>query len=300
MKNKKEEKKTVTNLELSEQNKKLKSDLDGFKRLMILLIILMLVSVISQGLYFYAKIYKEKEETPTIETKEVEKEEEKEEELSIESQEVKSLIQTYDVFNNQLDAANFFGYFYKKDKVTVKDISDKAKIYMALSNIAFVDNKEYTDDKGNVVLPKEVVQEKVKELFGKEVTYKDQALVEEGNDSRMAYFGFDNEKQAYVLNAYGHSSVAYYNEIKTNIDQALKKDKQLEITLSMYKKVVNKDGYTIYKDMESNQELTTLKFGEEKDIFKEYKQDLQQYKYTFVLDEDKYILSSVEKIIKEA
>ena len=101
MKNKKEEKKTVTNLELSEQNKKLKSDLDGFKRLMILLIILMLVSVISQGLYFYAKIYKEQEETPTIETKEVEKEEEKKEELSIESQEVKSLIQTYDVFNNQ-------------------------------------------------------------------------------------------------------------------------------------------------------------------------------------------------------
>ncbi|MGN0973547.1 MAG: hypothetical protein ACI4OT_02260 [Bacilli bacterium] len=59
-KNKKKEikNKDITNNELKDslsiQNQQLKNSVDNFKRLIILLIILMVISVISQGLYFYA------------------------------------------------------------------------------------------------------------------------------------------------------------------------------------------------------------------------------------------------------
>ena len=46
--------KDIPNSELKKQNIKLKSDLDGFRRLMVLLIILVVISVLSQGLYFYS------------------------------------------------------------------------------------------------------------------------------------------------------------------------------------------------------------------------------------------------------
>ncbi len=296
MKAKKKEK-DISNNELKKQNIKLKSDLDGFKRLMVLLIILVLVSVLSQGLYFYSLEYEKKTNTANvIDTNKRQTEEIKTEPLDVNSEEVKTLIGKVDVFNNQLESSNFFGYFYKKDSYSVENMSNKAKIYMALSNISFVDNKEFIDDKDNVSIPKRFVKEKIEELFGEKVTYEDEALVEDGNDCRMAYFGYDYVTENYILNSFGHNQAAYTNKIETNITKATKRKNTIEIEISMYKAIPTKEGYTIYKDMNSDIEITKYEYGQEVDIFNTYKDELQQYKYTFVLENDHYIFSKIEKI----
>lgn len=286
--------KDIPNSELKKQNIKLKSDLDGFRRLMVLLIILVVISVLSQGLYFYSLEYEKKSNTPVY-TKE-EEQVTKIEELNVDSEEVTSLINKVDVFNNQLESANFFGYFYKNDSYSLENISNKAKIYMALSNINFVDNEELSDDKDNVAIPKDLVKEKIQELFGEKATYEDEALVDDGNDCRIAYFGYDYVKENYILNSYGHNQAAYTNTIETRIEKATKIQDKIEIEIMMYKAIPTKDGYTIYKDMNGNKEITSYKYAEEVNIFDEYKDNLQKYKYIFVLENDHYIFSKVEKI----
>lgn len=292
----KNKEKDISNHELKKQNIKLKSDLDGFKRLMVLLIILVLISVLSQGLYYYSLEYEKETNITNPVLNPEEKESVKEEELDIESEEVKALVKKVDVFNDQLESANFFGYFYKKDLYTLESISNKAKIFMALSNISFVDNKDLIDEKDNVMIPNHLVKEKIQELFGDNVTYFDEALVEDGNDCRMAYFGYDEKNKNYILNAYGHNQAAYSNFIQTKIDKAVKKEDTLEIEVLMYKVIPTKDGYTIYKDMNSEDKITSYRYTEDKNIFEEYKEDLQRYRYTFKLENDNYILTKIGKM----
>lgn len=288
--------KDIPNSELKKQNMKLKSDLDGFRRLMVLLIILVFISVLSQGLYFYSLEYEKKSNTPVYTDEVGSKQNTEVEELNVDSEEVTSLINKVDVFNNQLESANFFGYFYKKDSYSLENISNKAKIYMALSNINFVDNEDLSDDKDNVAIPKDLVKEKIQELFGEKATYEDEALVDDGNDCRIAYFGYDYVKENYILNSYGHNQAAYTNRVETKIKKATKIQDKIEIEIMMYKAIPTKDGYTVYKDMNSNEEITSYKYAEEVNIFDEYKDDLQKYKYIFVLENDHYIFSKVEKI----
>ena len=291
----KNKKKDISNQELKKQNIKLKSDLDEFKRLMVLLIVLVLISVLSQGLYYYSLEYDKKvNTTPVLNTKEIEQK--KEEVLDIESEEVNTLLQKFNVFNDQLEAANFFGYFYKEDSYFLENISNKAKVFMALSNISFVDNKALIDEKDNVKIPNDLVKEKIQELFGTNTIYTDEALVEDGNDCRMAYFGYDEKNKKYILNSYGHNQAAYSNTIETKIDKALKINDKIEIEVLMYKKIPTKEGYTIYKDMNSEEKITSYNFTEEKNIFEEYKEELQKYKYTFALENNNYIFNKIEKI----
>lgn len=292
----KKNRKDIPNSELKKQNIKLKSDLDGFRRLMVLLIILVVISVLSQGLYFYSLEYEKKSNTPVYTDEVVSKQNTEVEELNVDSEEVTSLINKVDVFNNQLESANFFGYFYKNDSYSLENISNKAKIYMALSNINFVDNEELSDDKDNVAIPKDLVKEKIQELFGEKATYEDEALVDDGNDCRIAYFGYDYVKENYILNSYGHNQAAYTNRVETKIKKATKIQDKIEIEIMMYKAIPTKDGYTIYKDMNSDKEITSYQYTEEVNIFDEYKDDLQKYKYIFVLENDHYIFSKVEKI----
>lgn len=290
--------KDISNQELKQQNIQLKSDLDGFKRLIILLILLVFVSVISQGLYYYALEYDKKTtHSSGMSTIDVDtKESEDKESLDIHSNEVTRLIHEVDVFNDQLEDGNFFGYLYKKNSYTVDQISNKAKIFMALSNISFVDDSTLIDEKDNVTIPKEMVEEKIKELFGEEATYEDEALVDDGNDCRMAYFGYNQETGNYFLNSFAHNQAAYSNTIETQIKQANKTKNTIEIDIAMYKSIPTSDGFTIYKDMDSNTKITSFKHGEDVNVFDTYKDELQQYRYTFVLEENKYIFSKVEKL----
>lgn len=294
----KKKEKDISNQELKQQNIKLKSDLDGFKRLIILLIVLVVISVVSQGLYFYALEYAKKtEHTNEVNRIESDKEEvEETESLDIDSTEVTNLIGEVDVFNDQLDAGNFFGYLYKKDSYTVSQISNKAKIYMAITNISFVDDDTLMDEEDHVVIPKEMVKDKMIEIFGETVTYEDEALVDDGNDCRMAYFGYDSENGNYFLNSFGHNQAAYSNTIETQIFKATKTKNVIEIDVLMYKSIPTTDGFTIYKDMDSETKITSFKHGEDVDVFEKYKEKLQQYRYTFVLEKNRYIFSKVEKI----
>ena len=247
-------------------------------------------------IFLVAYTYLNKQETPKEEKKISKVEDKKEEEIT---DEIRSLVNKYDVFNNQLESVNFFGYLYKEDEYKTKDISDNAKIYIAISNIQFVDNKELMDTNGNVSLPKEMMEEKIKELFGNNTEYKDQDLNNIDSDCRIAYFKYDNQEQKYKLKAYGHNTNAYSNKIKTNIEKVYTKDNKLEVYISMYVEINNKDGINIYKDTDLNDKIVTLKQGEVKDIFKDYSKKLQKYKYTFKKEEDRYIFSKIEKVIEE-
>lgn len=266
--------------------KKKESDL---KYWMIFLFAFVFLVLLFQMFYFYSLKKNKKSNGIRIEVKQEVKEE-------TDKKEVLPLLEKYDVFNNQLESMHLFGYLYKEKAYSLDTVTNKAKIYIALANINFVDNKNLIDEKDNVVIPRKMVEDKIKELFGKNITYEDESLTEEKHDCRMAYFGYDPSKQVYYLNAFGHNTAAYYNIVKTNILTAKKVENKLEIEVAMYKRVANKEGYIIYKDMDSKEILTTLKLQEQEEIFTKYKEELQKYKYTFVKEKENYIFSKIEKI----
>ncbi len=294
----KNKKRDVSNHGLKEQNRKLKSDLDQFKRLMILLILLVFVSVLSQALYYYSIEYEKKSNflQPSQQVDKRKEEQSMDESLDVTSEQVTHLVQSIDVFNNQLESANFFGYLYKKDSYTSENISNKAKIFMALSNISFVDHQELIDDQDNVTIPRQMVFQKMKDLLGEKITYEDESLVDDENDCRMAYFGYDEKAENYFLRSFGHNQAAYTNTIETKIQKAIKKDDQIMITVLMYKLIPTKEGFKVYKDMNSEEMLTQLKYKDEVDLFTTYENELQQYRYTFTLENGKYIFTQIKKI----
>lgn len=67
-------------------------------------------------------------------------EEEKVEELDVNSAEVVNLIKQFDILNSQINSGSgsIFARMYKSDKVTVDDLSDAEKGYIAISNIVEV------------------------------------------------------------------------------------------------------------------------------------------------------------------
>lgn len=257
--------------------------------LVCLLVFIFLATAIQIGYDIYLGFYKDSKKE-VIEEKKEEKEI-----LDHNEKEITELIEKYDVFNHQLESAQYFGYLYKETP-TVSTMTNQAKIYIALSNISFADNKDLMDNKDNVMIPREMVEEKIKELFGENSTYKDVSLHEENHDCRMGYFGYDSTKEQYYLYAFGHNAAARSNMIKTKILSAYKIKEQLEIEVAMYKAVVNKDGFLIYGDIDSEEILTTIKLDDKDYIFSKYKEEVQKYKYTFRKEKNNYIFSKIERV----
>lgn len=109
-------------------------------------VILVLLIAIILGLVCYIAYDKGafdkllEQETKTKEKKQNAEEnviEEKEEELDVNSTEVVNLIKYFDILNSQMDSGdgNKFARMYRSDKVTVDDLSDSEKGYIAISNI---------------------------------------------------------------------------------------------------------------------------------------------------------------------
>lgn len=281
----------VTNVELKAQNEGLRSDIKKYKFLMILLIILVLISVISQGLKFYADYMEENQNTKVSVLHS--------ESMDLDDELVQELYQHVSMFK-YVNAGNFMGYFYETSGATVDSISDEAKIYMGLS---LVDTNKYLEG-DTLIIPKKEVQKRVESIFGKGVEYKDQSL---GSDN-LCYLSlatFNNKDNTYEVANYNHCNSTYEAYYGTDIIKAERYSNRIEITEKVYYGEYENDGdqmlLNVYKQANpdtKNNLIVTLNATDldEKTIIKDFSDMLHSYKYTFYLENGKYYLNSVERI----
>ncbi len=285
-----ETKEIIKNVELQDENEELKSDVKRYQFLMILLIILMLVSVVSQGLRYYAK-YQSENENNKVSILHGEP-------LSLEDKRVLDLYSHVSMFKN-VSAGNYMGYFYESPGKTVESISDEVKVYMGLS---LVDSKKYLE-KDNVEIPKRIVKKNIEKIFGKDVTYKDTSLGRDG----MCYLSlanFNEKKNNYEVKNYNKCNGTYQPYYGSSIESASRYSNRIEIVekayYGEYDKVDGKMVLNVYKNAEEKKDnlVVTLdaKDLDEKAIVQDFKDMLSSYKYTFYLEKGEYYLHSVERV----
>lgn len=284
------EKEVVTNKELKEQNKELRSDVKKYKLLMILLIILMIISVISQGLKFYAE-YIEENDSNKISIVHSEA-------LNTDSEEVQNLYKYVSMFKN-VNAGNYMGYFYEMSGATVDSISDEVKVYMGLS---LTDLSKYNKD-DKLTIPKKTVKKNIEKIFGKDVSYKDVSL---GSDN-LCYLSlatFNSKDNTYEVEDYNKCNGTYQPYYGTMIESASKYSNRIEIVEKVYygEYENNDDGMilNVYKQADTSLKddlVATLPATDldEKAILNDFKDVLYSYKYTFYLEKGNYYLHSVER-----
>lgn len=204
---------------------------------------------------------------------------------------------------------NFSGYFYQKDSITVDDMDNKAKIFLALNNA------ETTSDEleQTLFVSDSSMKQAIEDLFGN-VDYKNESLSTPiGCGFSRAYY--DESKKQYSIGvACGGTGFPYY---KTKLIQARKYENKIEIyekhLAIKIEQLVKENGYdvpkySIYKKFVRNgKDCTEYEclvgndtIAENVDLTEEqlenYMGKADTYKYTFKLENGKYHFYSAEKV----
>ena len=284
----KDKKEIFNNVALREENEDLRNDIRRYKVLMILLIILVFVSVISQGLKYYSEYYKQHLDSKISVIHS--------EPLDVNSKEVKNLYNKVNMFK-YASAGNYMGYFYEKRGTTLKAISDDVKIYMGLSLVDTTKKTHY----GKLVIPRKEVKEKVESIFGENVKYEDRSLGS-NNLCYISLASYNNVNESYEVSNYGKCKDNYEAYYGTKVISADKFSNRIELYEKAYYGEYEKDAegliLNVYKDQTKEELITSLKAIDldQQAIIDDFYKDLNTYKYTFYLEKDKYYLNSVERV----
>ena len=89
---------------------------------------------------------------------------------------------------------NYYGYFYKNDRITVKNIDNKVKIYMAIRKV--ITDKKIDVSKSEMRINANDVEKALKLLFGSDVEYKHESLT--GNSCSYTNFKYSKSDRVYI------------------------------------------------------------------------------------------------------
>lgn len=204
----------------------------------------------------------------------------------------------------------FFGYFYKNDSISVNEIDNKVKIYLALENA-----EKTPDDDGNLLVADSLVEQAMDDLFG-DIDYKNESLAASKCGVSGAKYD-ENKKQYFIFTGCGGTGYPYYI---TNLVQARKYSDKIEIyerhiaARTIWNDDSNEYSYSFYRNFDLNSGAESfdlsgidpiienassdnfdflLNTGE---IEKNYIEKTDVYKYTFKLENGKYHFYSAEKV----
>lgn len=214
-------------------------------------------------------------------------EEEKEEELDTNSNEIVSLIQYFDIFNDSMSSFDLYARMYKSSKVTVDDLSNSEKGYIAVSNILDITGTEEEISATDV-------ENMVKKIFG-DVNYVNGDIPNYGCAfGKISYLSGDN---IYKTSNTGCGGVCNPN-IKYEIINVTKKGDTLNITVAVaYQTCEDKTG-NFYPEYYSDMNYTNKLYEDRNNSFdiKNFLDKLDKYTYTFKLDnKNDYVFVQVEK-----
>ena len=187
----------------------------------------------------------------------------------------------------------YYGYFYKKDKMTTDSISNNIKIYMAIRKV--ITDKKIT---GNIEIKAKDVENALNSIFGPNVKYNHQSIT--GNNISYTSFIYDRDSKIYSEEKIDCDDCDS-TQNSTIISEIIKTDDTNNI-VEVYEKVgfvtteydldTKKVVYNIFKDINEKELIgTTNQYSIEK-----YKDQLNTYKYTFKKNENSYYFEKVELV----
>lgn len=193
---------------------------------------------------------------------------------TMEVSEAEKLLETYQyplILANG-DSFNSMTYYYSKDRILISNLSDEAKLLMAVQNSI---TSYYCNDENNIChIDEEIVKNKYKELFNEEYKYvKTNYFVKD--ETTLVVEPWNSYSNGYV---YTKVTDAIYNET----------------TLRIYVKVAFQYDTVLYYNYDLTSVIEEISTCKSKDDLDNY-DNLNSYVYTFDIVNDNYILKSVEK-----
>lgn len=223
------------------------------------------------------------------------------ENLDINLQEANTLMNKISIEENRF--GNWFGYYYKRDKVTIDDFSNQMKLYFAARTF----NKDKPDEGTNgvdVTVSKEQMYTAMKSIFGPDIKYNDETI--KVDPTLLAKGTYDNTKQEYTLSfdhAWGDEFFDGYPTYYVERISQTKDSNKIEVKEKvLYYETFIEDGSDLkkYAKVYRVNPKTLIEKTEEndgKDYMKKYKEYVDTYKYTFKKASDgEYYFYSVENL----
>jgi len=278
----------------------MKKEKKGFTKIITIILLLVIIALLVL-VVFKTKELKEENESLKENVKNAEVIE-KVEVLDVTSSQVVELYNSVDVFKGFLGSSDemlneYLGYFYKKDLIETKDISNQALLKIALGNIKEDDYKTIdTIGRYFISIPKIEVDKQIKKIFG-DIEYKN----EDVGRIPIGGYTYNSEKEAYEVTLAGGGFGYPLQELHTKIVKAEKNNNQITINVKYIYEYVNytdKLIATYYSDLSSQNKID---YAEENrtqidELFIKHSDKLSEHQFTFVNENGNYIFKNVKKI----
>lgn len=227
-----------------------------------------------------------------IDDKHIQKKENDEEKISVNDNLILDLYNRAKFSGSSLSYQFYDFYFHSENSVTLDNISNEAKLWMAYSGLTSNDIKV---EKGKNIeiryFSLETLDEKIKEVFGKNIEYTKDKFMPGNCD---CIYNYDKEEKRYscIVSACEGPVLEY---VDTYLEKAVKRDNKIEI----YEKFVyfnlnvsddiNSVAPGMYKDVRAQTLITEIIDSDSFFInykIKKYLSKLSTVKYTFESDQN--------------
>lgn len=267
------------------------------KNFLIVLLMVAIVAGTGYGVYYEIQTYKKEhwEESPQNKVEENE-EKDKNESLPIEGETVSQLMKPIHYLNDGLlydhEDSTYFGYWYQKEKYTVDTISNQVKLYLSLYSL--YDPEWQNQD--IIEVTKTEVEKSLENLFGK-ITVEHESL--KGVGCGYTHFTYEGDKEIYSQEnkICGAILPPHYT---SKIKNATKYNDRIEIIEQIayidYETEGDNEVTKIHKNQNEVEIATIEEEISDDQIFTQYGEQLDSYKYTFQYQNGKYHFYSIEKI----
>lgn len=203
-------------------------------------------------------------------------------------------IMNYQKLNTLPD--EYYGYFYKNNKVEAKDIDNKVKLYMAIRKVA--EEQKLGDIEKEIKIKESDIAKAIKEIFGNKIEYKNESL--NGNACSYTNFKYDKKSKTYIQepgDCTDDSTDTILDEVisTTEENNIVKVQEKVGFVETSYNLETKKLSYNIYKDVDKKEKVATV----DSYSIDSCKDSLNTYQYTFKKDNNHYYLESIEMIVSE-
>ena len=191
----------------------------------------------------------------------------------------------------------YYGYFFKNDELSVNDMDNQIKVYMAIRKIVADNPTAYLNTDKKLEINASDVEKALTTLFGKEVKYEHTSL--SGNACSYTDFKYDKENNLYTQMPSDCPDAArntiYTELVSTNEDEdKIVISEKVAIINFDYNLEEKKTYYYVYRDLEATDLIATAEnYG-----IDSCRDNVPTYQFTFLKDKESgtYYFDKVELV----
>lgn len=191
----------------------------------------------------------------------------------------------------------YYGYFFKNDELSVDDMDNKIKVYMAIRKIVADNPNAYLNTDKKLEINASDVEKALTTLFGKKVKVEHTSL--SGNACSYTDFKYDKENNLYTQMPSDCPDAArntiYTELVNTNEDEdKIVISEKVAIINFDYNLEEKKTYYYVYRDLEATDLIATVEnYG-----IDSCRDSVPTYQFTFLKDKESgsYYFDKVELV----